>query len=199
MEGKGDGWLVFAAIVLGIAGIMRIFDAIWAFRYHGVLPSNLENAILRPQLEDLRMGLSRRGHRLDPVRGRSLGAARSSADGSGSLPGRSWPSARSGGCPTTRSGHSRTSSSASWSSTGWPSTAAAKSRCSRCNAECMRPPGVCRGAASRDWAPDRWSLSRATKWIDGAQTRSLRAGPGCGSLSTVQRCDHRGNSAKVSA
>ena len=36
---------MFAAIALGVAGIMRIFDAIWAFRYHGVLPENLENAI----------------------------------------------------------------------------------------------------------------------------------------------------------
>ena len=36
---------MFAAIVLGVAGIMRIFDAIWAFRYHGVLPGNLEAAI----------------------------------------------------------------------------------------------------------------------------------------------------------
>jgi hypothetical protein len=28
-----------------VAGIIRIFDAIWAFRYHGVLPGNLEAAI----------------------------------------------------------------------------------------------------------------------------------------------------------
>ena len=30
MDRRGEGWLVFAAIVLGVAGIMRIFDAIWA-------------------------------------------------------------------------------------------------------------------------------------------------------------------------
>lgn len=41
----GGGWVVFAAIVLGVAGVMRIFDAIWAFQYNGVLPQNLENAI----------------------------------------------------------------------------------------------------------------------------------------------------------
>ena len=41
MDEKGEGWLIFAGIVLGVAGIMRIFDAIWAFQYHGVLPSNL--------------------------------------------------------------------------------------------------------------------------------------------------------------
>jgi len=45
MEEKGDGWLLFAAVVLGVAGIMKIFDAIWAFRYHGVLPQNFEAAI----------------------------------------------------------------------------------------------------------------------------------------------------------
>jgi hypothetical protein len=45
MERRGEGWILFAAIVLGVAGIMRIFDAIWAFRYHGVLPENFEAAI----------------------------------------------------------------------------------------------------------------------------------------------------------
>ncbi len=44
MEEKGEGWLIFAAVVLGVAGIMRVFDAIWAFRYHGVLPQNFEDA-----------------------------------------------------------------------------------------------------------------------------------------------------------
>jgi hypothetical protein len=51
VEQKGDGWLIFAAIALGVAGIMRIFDAIWAFRYHGVLPENLENAIFGHSLK----------------------------------------------------------------------------------------------------------------------------------------------------
>ena len=51
MEEKGEGWLIFAAIVLGIAGIMRIFDAIWAFSYHGALPENLENAIFGHSLK----------------------------------------------------------------------------------------------------------------------------------------------------
>ena len=45
MEEKGAGWLIFASIVLGVAGIMRIFDAIWAFSYHGAVPSNLETAL----------------------------------------------------------------------------------------------------------------------------------------------------------
>jgi hypothetical protein len=51
MEDRGEGWLVFAAIVLGVAGIMRIFDAIWAFRYHGVLPENFEAAIFGHSLK----------------------------------------------------------------------------------------------------------------------------------------------------
>ncbi len=51
MTEEGDGWLFFAGTVLGIAGIMRIFDAIWAFRYHGALPDNLENAIFGHSLK----------------------------------------------------------------------------------------------------------------------------------------------------
>ena len=51
MEEKGAGWLIFASVVLGIAGIMRIFDAIWAFSYHGALPNNLENALFGHSLK----------------------------------------------------------------------------------------------------------------------------------------------------
>jgi len=51
MEEQGEGWLVFAAIVLWVAGIMRIFDAIWAFRYHGALPANFENAVFGTSLK----------------------------------------------------------------------------------------------------------------------------------------------------
>ena len=51
MHERGHGWIVFAAIVLGVAGIMRIFDAIWAFRYHGVLPQHLEDAIFGTSLK----------------------------------------------------------------------------------------------------------------------------------------------------
>ena len=51
MEQRGDGWILFAGIVLGVAGIMRVFDAIWAFRYHGVLPENFEAAIFGHSLK----------------------------------------------------------------------------------------------------------------------------------------------------
>jgi hypothetical protein len=45
MKQKGTGWVIFAAIMLAVAGVMRIFDSIWAFQYHGALPENLENAV----------------------------------------------------------------------------------------------------------------------------------------------------------
>ena len=51
MDEKGQGWLLFAAVVLGVAGIMRVFDAIWAFRYHGALPQNFEDAIFGHSLK----------------------------------------------------------------------------------------------------------------------------------------------------
>jgi uncharacterized membrane protein HdeD (DUF308 family) len=40
-----SGWLIFSAVVLIIVGIMRIFDAIWAFRYNGPVPNNLQEAV----------------------------------------------------------------------------------------------------------------------------------------------------------
>ena len=51
MDRRGEGWVLFAGIMLGVAGIMRIFDAIWAFSYHGVLPGNLEGAIFGHSLK----------------------------------------------------------------------------------------------------------------------------------------------------
>lgn len=52
MDNKGEGWLIFAAVALGVAGIMRIFDAIWAFRYHGTVPQNLQNALFGSSLKN---------------------------------------------------------------------------------------------------------------------------------------------------
>ncbi len=46
----GFGWLFFAGTILGMAGIMRLFDALWAFRYDGVVPDELEGAILGTSL-----------------------------------------------------------------------------------------------------------------------------------------------------
>jgi len=42
---------VFAAVVLGTAGIMRIFDAIWAFSYHGTIPQGLQGALFGHSLK----------------------------------------------------------------------------------------------------------------------------------------------------
>ena len=50
-EDRGSGWLLFAGIVLMVAGVMRLFDAIWAFRYHGALPEGLEDALFGHSLK----------------------------------------------------------------------------------------------------------------------------------------------------
>jgi hypothetical protein len=49
-EEAGSGWLFFAGTILGIAGIMRIFDALWAFRYDGLVPEALDGAVLGTSL-----------------------------------------------------------------------------------------------------------------------------------------------------
>jgi hypothetical protein len=51
MEERGEGWLIFAGIVLMTAGVMRFFDALWAFRYHGTVPSNLQDALFGHSLK----------------------------------------------------------------------------------------------------------------------------------------------------
>jgi hypothetical protein len=43
---RRSGWLTFSAVVLILAGIMRVIDAIWAFGYHGALPDGLQGALL---------------------------------------------------------------------------------------------------------------------------------------------------------
>jgi hypothetical protein len=50
MNERGSGWVLFASIALGIAGIMRIFDAIWAFSYHGALPDHFQGAVFGQDL-----------------------------------------------------------------------------------------------------------------------------------------------------
>ena len=48
---RGFGWLVFAGTVLGLAGAMRVIDAIWAFGYKASLPEGLEDGILGSNLK----------------------------------------------------------------------------------------------------------------------------------------------------
>jgi hypothetical protein len=43
---RRSGWLTFSSLVLIIAGIMRVIDAIWAFSYKGPLSGNLRGALL---------------------------------------------------------------------------------------------------------------------------------------------------------
>jgi hypothetical protein len=45
------GWIRFASFVLFFAGVMRIFDAIWAFGYDGPLPQSLKHALLGDSLQ----------------------------------------------------------------------------------------------------------------------------------------------------
>jgi hypothetical protein len=49
-EGTGEGWLFLAGSVLGLMGIMRIIDSIWAFRYNGSLPEDLQDSVLGDNL-----------------------------------------------------------------------------------------------------------------------------------------------------
>ena len=51
-EPKGAGWLFFAGTILGLAGLMRILDSIWAFRYHGALPDGLQNSLFGSDLKN---------------------------------------------------------------------------------------------------------------------------------------------------
>ena len=50
-EQQGMGWLFFAGTVLGLAGLMRIVDALWAFGYKGSLPDNLKDGVLGDNLK----------------------------------------------------------------------------------------------------------------------------------------------------
>jgi hypothetical protein len=51
MAEQVSGWLKFASIVLIFAGIMRVLDSIWAFRYKGALPENLDSGIFGTNLK----------------------------------------------------------------------------------------------------------------------------------------------------
>ena len=51
-ESSGEGWLFFAGTILGLAGIMRIIDSIWAFRYKGALPDGLRDGVVGSNLKN---------------------------------------------------------------------------------------------------------------------------------------------------
>ncbi len=48
---RRSGWLTFSAVVLIIAGIMRILDAVWAFRYKGTVVDDLHDAVFGHDLK----------------------------------------------------------------------------------------------------------------------------------------------------
>ena len=48
----GSGWLFFAGTVLGLAGLMRLVDSFWAFRYNGALPDSLQDGVLGSNLDN---------------------------------------------------------------------------------------------------------------------------------------------------
>ena len=45
-----SGWLFLAGTVMGLAGLMRLLDSIWAFRYNGALPDSLRDGLLGDKL-----------------------------------------------------------------------------------------------------------------------------------------------------
>lgn len=51
-EPRGGGWLFFAGTILGLAGIMRIIDGIWALGYKGALPDKLQDGLLGTDLKN---------------------------------------------------------------------------------------------------------------------------------------------------
>jgi hypothetical protein len=51
MDEKGAGWVLFAGIMLLIAGVMRFFDGIWSLSYHAGLPEHLQGSVLGTNLK----------------------------------------------------------------------------------------------------------------------------------------------------
>jgi hypothetical protein len=51
-EVPGAGWLFFAGTMLGLAGLMRLLDSYWAFRYKGGLPADLHDGVLGSTLKN---------------------------------------------------------------------------------------------------------------------------------------------------
>jgi hypothetical protein len=52
VEPVGQGWLFFAGTILGLAGIMRIIDGIWALGTSKSLPDRLQDGLLGDNLHN---------------------------------------------------------------------------------------------------------------------------------------------------
>ena len=50
MNQRGSGWILFAMILMIGVGVMRVFDAIWMFRYQGPVPGDLQAAMFGTSL-----------------------------------------------------------------------------------------------------------------------------------------------------
>jgi hypothetical protein len=47
---RGAGWLAFAAALLGISGMFKIFDAFWAFKYDDDVPEEVQTILFENDL-----------------------------------------------------------------------------------------------------------------------------------------------------
>ena len=125
-EAQGDGWLTFSAVILVFAGLMKIFDSIWAFRTKGQLDGlSSTHATLGSTISHygwywlilgvilILAGFAVIGR---SQLGRWIGIIAAAVAAIASM---AW-------MPSTRSGRSRTSSLPSWSFTGSQPTAGSK-------------------------------------------------------------------------
>jgi hypothetical protein len=46
----GAGWLTFASVMLGLSGIFKIFDALWAFKYDDEVSSQVQTILFEHDL-----------------------------------------------------------------------------------------------------------------------------------------------------
>jgi hypothetical protein len=49
-EPKGTGWLVFAASLLVVSGVFKIFDALWAFKYDDQVNKEVQTIVFQRDL-----------------------------------------------------------------------------------------------------------------------------------------------------
>jgi len=49
-EPKGTGWIVFAGSLLVVSGVFKIFDALWAFKYHDQINKDVQTIVFQRDL-----------------------------------------------------------------------------------------------------------------------------------------------------
>jgi hypothetical protein len=50
VDSRGTGWLAFAATLMLLSGVFKIFDAFWAFKYDSELSETVETVVLEGNL-----------------------------------------------------------------------------------------------------------------------------------------------------